>query len=46
MKLNYKIDDMELETIVDDDTKFFFGERVCLSSKFDDMTMNTAWYKD
>ena len=23
MKLNYKIDDMELETIVDDDTKFF-----------------------
>tara|TARA_A100001015_G_scaffold300918_1_gene387033 strand:+ start:7853 stop:8692 length:840 start_codon:yes stop_codon:yes gene_type:complete len=45
MRLNYIIDDKTLDTVVDDTTKFFIGENVCLSQKFNDITQATDWYQ-
>ena len=44
MLLYYKINDKVLKVEAPNDTKFFVGENICLSDKYD-ITKNLSWYK-
>ena len=46
MKLEYQIDDTKIEAEVPDDTFFFNGDNICLSSEFSDVTLDSNWYND
>tara|TARA_B100000579_G_C22806262_1_gene842690 strand:+ start:570 stop:1409 length:840 start_codon:yes stop_codon:yes gene_type:complete len=46
MKLAYSIDGRNVEVEAPDNTKFFKGDKICLSEEFSDVTSNMDWYKD
>lgn len=44
--INYKIDGLDFQIEVPKQTSFTFGEDICLSKDFDDITSSKSWYKE
>ena len=46
MKLKYYINNEELIFEAPDETNFFYGDKVCLSKKFKDISQGCDWYSE